>query len=261
MTPAFGFASSVGRVRELNEDAVLAEPDIYAVADGMGGHAAGEVAAALALEALTPLAGRTGLRPDDVLAAIAAGNVSILAFTSQQAETVGMGTTISGICLGAVGGSPHWFIFNVGDSRVYRYANRELVQVTVDHSEVHELVASGRISSEDARTHPRRNVVTRSLGSDPAPSADMWVVPANAGDRYLICSDGLTSEVVETEIADVLGCDLEPQLAADTLVAMAEEAGGHDNISVIVVELPGAADETPVEVTTAPRGRLAQGNG
>lgn len=256
-----GSATDVGCLRELNEDSVLARPDVFVVADGMGGHAAGEVASALALDALVPLVGREDLRPDDVLAALAAGNDAILRRASEQAEIAGMGTTVTGICLGAVGGSQHWFVFNVGDSRVYRYANGALVQVTVDHSEVEELVAAGRITSEQARRHPRRNVVTRSLGSDPAPTPDIWVLPAVPGERFLICSDGLTSEVLEPDIAGVLGRGQAPQDVADTLVAMALAAGGHDNVSVIVVDLPAPTDAVLVEVATAPRARLTEEQG
>ncbi len=129
------------------------------------------------------------------LAAIAAANQAILDWASTRADALGMGTTVSGVCLGSVGGSPHWFVFNVGDSRVYRLEDDRLSQVTTDHSEVEELLSSGVLSPEDARFYPRRNVVTRSLGTDPAPIADLWVFPVSGKDTFLICSDGLTNEV------------------------------------------------------------------
>lgn len=256
-----GSSTDVGLVRDLNEDAVLVGSHMFVVADGMGGHAAGEVAAALALQAFAPLAAFDSLRPDDVIAAIADANASILRHAARQDEAAGMGTTVSGLCLGSVGGSPHWFVFNVGDSRVYRFAGGALTQVTVDHSEVEELVATKQITPDEARTHPRRNVVTRSLGSDPAPMPDIWVLPATPGDRFVVCSDGLTTELLPEQIVDVLAQETPAQAAADELVALAVSAGGHDNVSVIVVGLTAVADSVPAEVSTAPRGRLSEGVG
>lgn len=250
-----GASTDVGRARELNEDAVYGEGSLFAVADGMGGHAAGEVASALALERLAPLAARDGLRPEDVLAAIAEANAAILACTAEHAETSGMGTTVTGVCLGAVAGSPHWFVFNVGDSRTYRFSNDELQQVTVDHSEVEELLAAGRITADEARTHPHRNIVTRSLGTDPPPVPDFWVLPATPGDRFLVCSDGLPLEVDEADIAGVMRRRLPPQETAELLVRMAVDAGGRDNVSAVVVEMPETGVATSADISTVPRSR------
>jgi serine/threonine protein phosphatase PrpC len=249
-------ASTVaGAVRELNEDAVLADTPLFVVADGMGGHAAGEVASALALQQLAALRGQVDVRPEGILTAIEAANQSILDWSAARPETLGMGTTLSGVCLGEVGGSPHWFVFNVGDSRVYRYAAGSFAQVTTDHSEVEELVLAGRISAEEARGHPRRNVVTRSLGTDPAPTPDIWVLPAGAGETFLICSDGLPLEVEDSDIAAVLARELPPQEAVNMLVDMALAAGGRDNVSVVVVSVPASSEPQPVDVSTAPRHR------
>jgi protein phosphatase len=260
-TAVFGAASDVGWVRELNEDCVLAQPPVFVVADGMGGHAAGEVAADLAMQQFAALAGREDLKPEDVVDAVAGANAAILARSSERSETAGMGTTLSGVCLGVVGGSPHWFVFNVGDSRVYRFADGALRQITVDHSEVEELLAAGRITREEARVHPLRNVVTRSLGMDPAPVPDIWVLPVGSGDRFLICSDGLPLEVTETEIVEVLSRAAPPQTTAEMLVRMAVDAGGRDNVSVVVVETPRSETVPDADVSTAPRQGLAGGQG
>lgn len=259
MDVEFGSGTDVGAVRERNEDAVLAVPPLFAVADGMGGHAAGDVASRLALTRLSTACGRPGVRPEDLLAAIDAANDAIMAFAEQHLEALGMGTTLSGICLGDVAGSAHWLVFNVGDSRVYRLANGVLAQVTTDHSEVQELLTEGRITAEEARVHPLRNVVTRSLGTRPAPVPDVWVLPMQPGETFLVCSDGLPLEVSDEEIAGVLGRGLAPQQAADALVAMAVQAGGRDNVSAVVVAVPVSPAADLVEVTTAPRRGLARG--
>lgn len=260
MLPAtvFGGRTDVGAVREHNEDAIVVAPPLFAVADGMGGHAAGEVASALALAQLDVLRNRDGLGVDDVVVAIDAANAAILAHVSKHPETAGMGTTLSGVCMGQVGGAPHWFAFNVGDSRVYRYARGELVQVTIDHSEVQELVAAGRITADEARIHPSRNVVTRSLGVEPPPTADVWVLPAEPDETFLICSDGLPLEVLDEMIAGILGRVAEPQAAADALVAAAVAAGGRDNVSAVVVRVPESAVAAEAEISTGSRRSLGQ---
>jgi protein phosphatase len=250
---AAGAATDVGRSRDLNEDAICLAPPVFAVADGMGGHAAGEVAAALVLEQLTRLAGQENVAPADLLAAIEAGNDAILAWSASKAETAGMGTTLTGICLGSIAGSPHWLIFNIGDSRVYRLVGGVLVRVTVDHSEVEELITAGSISADDARSHPRRNVVTRSLGTNPAPVPDIWVLPANEGDLFMICSDGLPLEVAETDIAEAMARGESPQATAEALVQMALVGGGRDNVSVVIVGIPAGGNGNAADVATAPR--------
>ncbi len=250
----FGSRTDVGTHRELNEDAVLAAPPVFAVADGMGGHAAGEVAAALAIAQLRILAELADIHPEHILQAVASANRAIMAHELDREETIGMGTTVSGLCLGTVGGTPHWFVFNVGDSRVYHYAHGVLRQVTVDHSEVAELLAAGRITAEQAKSHPLRNVITRSLGSDPAPTADVWVLPVLAGERFLICSDGLTLEVPEEQLVELLGRGTGAQDTADLLVNTALAAGGRDNVSAVVVDIEPSEARQPVDVTTSPRG-------
>jgi protein phosphatase len=147
-----------------------------------------------------------------------------------------MGTTVAGLCMVRLSGGDHWLVFNVGDSRVYRFVDDRIVQVTVDHSEVAEMVAAGEIPASAAGAHPRRNVITRALGSDPAPQPDVWVFPAASRERFVVCSDGLSVEIGDGEIADVLRTEINPQSAADELVRSAVRAGGRDNVTVVVVD-------------------------
>jgi protein phosphatase len=246
LTVHCGSATDVGRVRSLNEDSLWVSDGLFVVADGMGGHAAGEVASALAVAALSALAGLRPMRAEDITKAIWRANTRILEAGYARGDRFGMGTTVTGLGVVSVGAGEHWAVFNVGDSRVYRFAGGMLSQLTVDHSEVEELVAAGRLRREEARVHPRRNVVTRSLGSDPAPVADIWVFPPTVGDRFLICSDGLTTEVEDADIARTLHDVRDPQAAAERLVHQANEAGGHDNVTAIVVDLTSVDASAPV---------------
>ncbi len=246
-----GAATSTGRVRAINEDSYLVLPPLYAVADGLGGHGAGDVASAVAIDALMACARLPPLSVDAVLAALDEANRAIIA----RDEADGMGTTVTGLAsLETGGGNQHLMVFNVGDSRVYRLADARLDQVTVDHSEVEELVLVGALTREQARTHPRRNIVTRALGSDPVLLPDHWLLPAVAGDRYLLCSDGLFSELPDESILDLVAVG-DPGTAAAALVAAADEAGGRDNITVIVVDVDVDSDGTADDATT-PRDRL-----
>lgn len=231
-----GTATDSGRVRRVNEDRAVAGPDLFAVADGMGGHAAGDVASAMAVARLARLAHRPDLTPADVTAELAECNREILAAAQTGSERAGMGTTVAGLVLVRLAGSRHWAVFNVGDSRVYRFVDEQLMRVTVDHSEVEEMVAAGTIAADEARSHPRRSVVTRVLGMHPPPEADVWVFPPTPGERFLICSDGLSSELADPEIAAVLREQPIAQRAADALVARAVAAGGRDNVTVVVVD-------------------------
>jgi PPM family protein phosphatase len=250
LTLGVGAASHRGNRRELNQDSALVTPGMLAVADGMGGHAAGEVASQLVVARLALLAAQVDLTPEDVTSAIEEVNDEILASAAAHSGRAGMGTTLAGIGVVRVGGSDHWIVFNVGDSRVYRFAHDGLTQVTVDHSEVEELLAAGQITAEQARIYPRRNVITRSLGSDPAPIADVWVFPPTPGERFLICSDGLPLEVDDAVIGQILRAQREPQRAADLLVERAVSAGGRDNVTAVVVDLAVPTDATDVSADT-----------
>jgi PPM family protein phosphatase len=246
-----GVATATGRVRRVNEDSYLALPPLYAVADGMGGHGAGDVASRLAVEELVKclVPGRV-LDVETILAALDDANRVII----ESDESSGMGTTITGLAGVETAGGSHLMVFNVGDSRVYRLAGGRLDQVSVDHSEVQELVRAGALTREQARTHPRRNIVTRALGSDVTLRPDHWLLPAIAGDRYLLCSDGLFSELADEEIVALLAA-ADPQRAAATLVAAANDAGGRDNITAIVVDVE-VEDDDGADDTTIPRDQL-----
>lgn len=245
-----GVATSVGRVRQVNEDSYLALPPLFAVADGMGGHGAGDLASALTIEALTGCARLRPLSVDAVLAALDDANRIVV----NHGEAPGMGTTVTGLASVETAGSNHLMVFNVGDSRVYRLAGGRLDQVTIDHSEVQELILAGKLTPEEARLHPRRNIVTRAVGGARDLRPDHWLLPAIAGDRYLLCSDGLFNELPDDRIHALLGTG-DPQQAATALVAAAEDAGGHDNITAVVVDVDVDVDDT-VDEDTTPRDRL-----
>lgn len=255
-------ATHVGNVRSINEDASLVLPELAIVADGMGGHACGDVASALTVAAFADLAGSRPLRAEDVVNAVARANGSILDEADAHPAKAGMGTTVTGIALVEQGGSPHWLVINVGDSRVYRIAAGGAAQLTVDHSEVAELVAAGQITPAQARVHPLRNIVTRSLGTEPGPVVDTWLVPVAPDDLFVVCSDGLSGELEDEVIGELAagsltdGASLEE--VAQRLVAAAVDHGGRDNVTAVVVAAPrGPARDA--EVTTQPRSELSGG--
>jgi protein phosphatase len=247
-----GAATDVGRVRKHNEDSLLADRTVFMVADGMGGHAAGEVASGIAISTVGQLAQAGTRRREDLVEAIALANRRILESVARHPEQNGMGTTATGLAVVNAGGSDHWAVFNVGDSRVYRFLDGHLRLVTVDHSEVRELIDAGLITEDEATRHPLRNVVTRSLGSEPGPSPDVWVFPPHPGERFVICSDGLSGELGLEQIRDLVQAHDDPQAAAEALVSAAVDAGGRDNVSVVVVALD-ADDDADYELDTAPR--------
>ena len=240
-----GWATHVGRVRRENEDACYVGRRVWAVADGMGGHAAGEVASALAVRAMRELDAVDGvLTRARVIEAVEHANDLLLDHAGQQRSARGIGTTLTGVAIVEESGDERLAVFNVGDSRVYRLSAGHLGQVTTDHSEVAELVASGLISPARARTHPLRNIVTRCLGGPQAPAVDTWLTLPRPGVRLLLCSDGLNGELTDATIERVLDDHREPQAAADALVEAAVEAGGNDNVTVVVLDVgaPGTAD-------------------
>ena len=232
-----GSATHVGRVRDHNEDALVAAGLVFAVADGMGGHAAGEVASRIAVEAIAHLVDHPPSREDDVVGVLQEANDGILRSQEHDPEQHGMGTTVTGLTVLDDGDREYWVVFNIGDSRVYRVADERLELVTRDHSEVRELLDAGLIDEEEAARHPMRNIITRSLGSDLAPEPDLWELPPTAGERFVLCSDGLSNELDDAEILRVVLQHDDPQAAADALVAAAVHAGGRDNVSVVVVSV------------------------
>jgi protein phosphatase len=250
-----GSATHVGRVRDHNEDNLIAQGRVYAVADGMGGHAAGEVASEIAVRCLGELNAREHVRSEDVVALIRQTNARILESAAHHPEQTGMGTTVAGLTVVDAGGADHWIVFNVGDSRVYRYLGNRMSMVTQDHSEVREMVDAGLITADEALRHPLRNIITRSLGTDPGPHADVWVFPPHPGERFVLCSDGLSNELDDRMIMLALQKYEDPQRVADELCRAAVDAGGRDNISVVVVAFD-ADDDDSDEADTAPRHTL-----
>lgn len=239
MTVTAASATHVGRVRDHNEDAALVTPALFAVADGMGGHQAGEVASAIAVETLERLAqhaqARGRLDPSEVVAQVDEANRAIVGSATSHPERSGMATTLAGLASVTVDGRRLWEVVNVGDSRVYRLAHGQFTQLTQDHSEVASYVRMGLITEEEARRHPARNLVTRCLGREPLDPVDSWIVAPEPHERWLLCSDGLTNELEDPEIAAILGSGPDPQEIADALVSRAVEHGGRDNVTVVVV--------------------------
>jgi serine/threonine protein phosphatase PrpC len=242
MRLVFAAATDVGRMRKNNEDSYLSAKPVAAVADGMGGHSAGEVASAIAIEELAALGERgpwenETAATDDLKQAILRANRRIREMAASDRKLNGMGTTL--VALLQDGDMVH--VANVGDSRGYLLRQGELSQVTVDHSLVQELVDDGRLSPEDAERHPQRSVITRALGIDPEVEFDLFTYKLQVGDRLLLCSDGLSDVVEPTQIRNVLLRVRSPQKAARQLITVANEQGGPDNITVIVVD---AVDES-----------------
>lgn len=237
-----GLSTDRGLRRELNEDSYLAVDPVFAVADGMGGHEAGEVASWECIQALSEAtslaAGTHTARAVDVQQVLLKADTRIRELTNARA-----GTTVTGVVLVEEAGVPYWLVFNVGDSRTYRLSQGVFEQVSVDHSEVQELLDAGHISPEEARGHPRRHVVTRALGTGHDIDADYWLLPVKPGDRLLICSDGLTDELTDVQIGQILTTVARPQAVAEALVAAALRAGGRDNVTVIVVDAGDLASE------------------
>ncbi len=227
-----GATTDVGQVRDHNEDGYLVQEDIglVALADGMGGHQAGEVASATALEALQA-AMRDG---GDIREAIEAANAAVYEQSQGDEQLQGMGTTLTAATLSDDG----TLLFgHVGDSRAYLMRDGTLERVTTDHSVIEELVQAGDLTAEQARVDPRRSMITRAIGLDSGVDVDLYPIPLQTGDRFMFCSDGLTDMVDDEAIEQVLAEGQEPAAAAERLVELANEAGGTDNITVVVVDV------------------------
>lgn len=240
--------SDVGRRRSVNEDSVLVGPPVFAVADGMGGHAAGDRASAAVVDRLSELAdeadgGYLALHRLGEALAVAAQDIDD--FSAHI--PVGAGTTVTGAVLVLHEGAPHFAIFNIGDSRVYLLDRESFGRVTVDHSVVQELVDAGVISAEEAETHPESNVITRAVGFREEPRPDVWLLPMRAGMRLLLCSDGLTKELSDHRIREHLANGHSAAATADALLEEALDSGGRDNVTVVVLDVarvPGRGGKT-----------------
>lgn len=225
--------TDTGRRRRRNEDAYVVRPPLFAVADGMGGAQAGELASKIAVEAMAAVANGSG--EERVTALIQEANRRVYERSSEDAAASGMGTTITAALVGEDG---RVAIGHVGDSRAYLLRGAQLDQLTEDHSLVAELVRTGKLSAAEAETHPQRSVITRALGTDPDVDVDTFTIEARPGDLFLICSDGLTTMVDDDEILRTIEehrGDL--NAAAKTLVRKANRGGGEDNITVLFFEI------------------------
>ena len=252
----WGALSDTGVLRVQNEDSMLAQEGLFVVADGMGGHNAGEVASAMATSMLKSAHANGITDAKELGDLIKEINVQIFQSAAAKTEQSGMGTTLTALAItpsdktlgeNSVATAT---VANIGDSRTYLLRNGEFRQVSVDHSYVQELVSDGLITREEARTHARRNIVTRALGIEPVVGVDTWTLPLIAGDRYVLCSDGLVDEVTDADIAICLKRITDPQKTADELVAMANTNGGRDNITVIVVDVLAESDKPETKLET-----------
>jgi serine/threonine protein phosphatase PrpC len=236
--------SDKGRVRDGNEDRLLKGANVFAVADGMGGHQAGEVASELALEPLRALEGQTFAAPADaeeaLRAAITAANDVVVEKAASDPKLYGMGTTLTAALVRA----ERLHIAHVGDSRAYLFTPGEgMSQLTTDHTLVEELVQEGRLSRDEVRTHPQRSVITRAIGVERVVDVDsLGELALRPGDQVLLCSDGLTGVVGDDEIARILAEVADGDAACAALLAAANDAGGPDNITVVLLRVDGDAD-------------------
>ena len=233
-----GAASDVGHVREINEDRFLVTDQLFAVADGVGGHQAGEVAAETAMQSLhAAFAGLAEPSVDGLIDAIEGANHAVWRLAHDTPDKRGMGTTLTALALVEEDGEERLAVANVGDSRVYLLQQGELLQLTEDHSLVEEMVRDGQLTPAEARDHPQKSVITRALGLADEVDVDTWELLPYAGDRLLLCSDGLTNEVTDDDIAGPLRQFEDPQEAAEELVRRALDHGGGDNVTVVVVDV------------------------
>ena len=255
----FSARTDVGKVRKVNEDSHMAQSPVFLVADGMGGHAHGDVASQTVVRVFDEhIEQDTPSTPERILDAIHSSNDAVRDLSAvDDYGTAVSGTTLAGVAFVDAGDDVgfHWMAFNIGDSRVYTWDGSTLIQLSVDHSAVQEMVDAGLISATDAEKHPERNVITRAIGADEFVDADVWLLPAAGRHSFLICSDGLTKELDTADIARVLaehqggpdfnddpvegaelGFGAAGHTVADVLVEAAIARGGHDNVSVVFVE-------------------------
>ncbi|MFS0734391.1 PP2C family serine/threonine-protein phosphatase [Microbacterium sp. 1P10UB] len=261
--------SHTGKVRSNNQDSGYSGSNLFAVADGMGGHAGGDVASSIAigrLQSLDVTYSSTAEAESALRDAIGDVATELIDTVAVRPELAGMGTTVSALIM--VDGFA--VLAHIGDSRVYLYRDDALTQITTDHTFVQRLVDSGRITPEEARYHPRRSVLMRVLGDmDPDPEVDTFIMPTQPGDRWLLCSDGLSGVVDDPHTAKALAQGLAPGRTADTLLRQALDAGAPDNVTIVIVDVGGqhplfsgtptivgsASNPTGVEVPAARSGR------
>ena len=243
MNVRVGAATDIGLVREGNEDSFVVDAPLFAVADGMGGHRGGEVASRLAIETVGSLFKRgQGALSEHVQEA----NRAVFERSSVDRAVAGMGTTLTA----AVIEDDHARLAHVGDSRAYLLRDGDLKMLTEDHTLVHRMVQQGELTEAEAERHPQRSVVTRALGVEMSVPVDETIVDLQPGDRLLVCSDGLTGMVDDASIAALLDRESDPQRAAEALVRAANDGGGVDNTTVIVIAVDDANDARPSPLRT-----------
>jgi len=240
VTLAWSALTDVGHRREVNEDSLVTRSPIFAVADGMGGHSAGDVASKAVVTRLAELGGDSDTTAEAINRALALAVEDMKA--GEGVTDLGTGTTVTGVAVAIVSDAPQFIAYNIGDSRVYQLSSGVLEQVTVDHSVVQELVDAGRITREEADVHPHGNVITRAVGFHEPPVPDYRVLPLTAGLRILVCSDGLTKELTAYGIRHFLLSNPKAEDAVAALVTAALENGGRDNVTAIVLDVLSVDD-------------------
>ncbi|MBC9935756.1 MULTISPECIES: protein phosphatase 2C domain-containing protein [unclassified Leucobacter] len=238
--------TDVGLRRETNQDSYVLAPPIFAVADGMGGHSAGEIASAAVVRRLAELGGDRAVSEAEISAALSDA-VDDIELDAGQTD-LGAGTTVTGVTFASCDDhGKAWRVFNIGDSRVYQYFEGALSQLTVDHSVVQHLMDTGAITPEEAEVHPHANVITRAVGFNEEPFPDYTALAVVPGQRILICSDGLTKELTELGIRHFLAAAETAEEAARTLVAQALANSGRDNVTVVVIDVHAVLDAGEAE--------------
>ena len=250
---SWGSATDIGNLRTMNQDFSATSNTLFVVADGMGGHASGELASEIATKIV--LQEREYITPDDFGNQIRLANEAVRSEANNNPDHKGMGTTFCGITKIHSNEDviQQLAIANIGDSRIYLLSGDSFIQITQDHSLVEEMFLQGKITADQAAVHPNRNVITRALGIDDDATVDCWHIPARKGDRFLLCTDGLTNEVSDAEISETLQTFDNPQETAHRLVSLAKQNEGKDNITVVVVDvIQGSEFDFPTEFPTSP---------
>lgn len=241
--------TDLGRRRETNQDAFLAEYPLFIVADGMGGHAGGEIASRSTVTRLQAMVDAGEVDRPAIENALARAVEDIADHPETTDE--GTGTTLTGVYLDVAGDEPQWVSLNIGDSRVYLLRDERLLQVTTDHSVVQELIAAGKLSPEEAEGHPYSNVITRAVGASELTAPDYITIDVRVGDRFVICSDGLTKELTDYGIQHFLRENADPAAAVDAMLAAALENGGRDNVTLVIVQVDEPREESSTEAIVA----------
>ncbi len=233
-TVQWGAATHIGASHDQNQDSYCTKPPVFVVADGVGGHADGELASRAAAESLLVLVGRTDVTDEMVASCLTDARSRIGQISDHGGRPPG--TTLTGVIVTEADGAPSWLVVNIGDSRTYLMNAAGLQQISVDHSVVQQLIDAGAVQPSEAESLPMRNQLTRGLFAQRAEPADMWLLRINPADRIIACSDGLPKEVDESTIETTLRATADPQAAAADLVNAAVDAGGRDDVTVVVVD-------------------------